>query len=105
MKNANCKLRIEPSVFARSTEQENIRLPLSPLSPFSSPHAATVFPFSLPFFRSLNITTAYEYLERRFNLAARLYGSVSFIAFQLVRMSIVVYLPAIALSAITGLDS
>jgi len=56
----------------------------------------------LPFFRRLNITTAYEYLERRFNLATRLYASASFILFQLGRMAIVLFLPAMALSAVTG---
>jgi len=58
----------------------------------------------LPFFRRLHVTTAYEYLERRFSLAVRLFGSLSFIVFQLGRMAIVVYLPAIALSEVTGLD-
>ncbi len=58
----------------------------------------------LPFFRRLNITTAYEYLERRFNLAVRLFGSASFITFQLLRMAVVVFLPALALSTITGID-
>ncbi len=58
----------------------------------------------LPFFRRLNITTAYEYLERRFNLPVRLFGSASFIAFQLLRMAIVVFLPALALSTITGIN-
>ena len=58
----------------------------------------------LPFFRRLDITTAYEYLERRFNLAVRLFGSASFIAFQLLRMAIVVFLPALALSTITGIN-
>lgn len=58
----------------------------------------------LPFFRRLNITTAYEYLERRFSLSVRLYGSASFVAFQLLRMAVVVYLPALALSTITGID-
>ena len=58
----------------------------------------------LPFFRRLNITTAYQYLEKRFNVTVRLYGSVSFIFFQLVRMAIVVYLPALALSAVTGIN-
>lgn len=60
--------------------------------------------FYLPFFRRLNITTAYEYLERRYHVAVRLYGSVSFIAFQLVRMAIVLFLPALALSAIAGIN-
>ncbi len=58
----------------------------------------------LPFFRRLNVTTAYEYLERRFNLPVRLYGSLSFIIYQLGRMSIVVFLPALALSAVTGMN-
>jgi SSS family solute:Na+ symporter len=58
----------------------------------------------LPFYRRLNITTAYEYLEKRFNLAARLFGSTAFILFQLGRMGIVLYLPAIALSAVTGIN-
>jgi len=58
----------------------------------------------LPFFRRLEITTAYEYLELRFNLAARLFGAVSFIAFQLARMGIVMLLPALALAAVTGMD-
>jgi len=58
----------------------------------------------LPFFRRLDITTAYEYLERRFSLQVRLFGSASFIAFQLLRMAIVVFLPALALSTITGIN-
>lgn len=60
--------------------------------------------FFLPKFRSLNITTAYEYLEGRFSLAVRLIGSVVFCLMQLARMGIVLYLPAIALSAVTDLD-
>ena len=60
--------------------------------------------FYLPFFRRLNIVTAFEYLERRFNLPVRLYGSAQFIIFQLVRISIVLYLPAIVLSTITGIN-
>lgn len=58
----------------------------------------------LPFFRRLNITTAYEYLEKRFHVSIRLFGSLSFIVFQLGRMGIVILLPALALSAVTGLN-
>lgn len=58
----------------------------------------------LPFFRRLNITTAYEYLEQRFNLAVRWFGSLSFILFQFGRMGIVLALPAIALATVTGLN-
>ena len=66
--------------------------------------APVVVFFFLPFFRRLNVTTAYEYLERRFNVVVRLFGSLSFIVFQFGRMAIVVYLPALALAAVTGLD-
>jgi SSS family transporter len=66
--------------------------------------APVVIVFYLPFFRRLKVTTAYEYLEHRFNLAVRLFGSLSFIIFQFARMAIVVYLPALALSTVTGMD-
>ncbi|MBM4041840.1 MAG: sodium/solute symporter [Planctomycetes bacterium] len=66
--------------------------------------APVVIYFYLPFFRRLNVTTAYEYLEKRFNLAVRLFGSVSFILYQLGRMGIVVLLPALALSAVSGIS-
>lgn len=58
----------------------------------------------LPFFRRLKITTAYEYLEKRFNVVVRLFGSLSFILVQLGRMGIVIFLPAIALTAATGMN-
>ena len=66
-----------------------------------APVVAYVF---LPFFRGLNITTAYEYLERRFSVGIRMFGSAQYLLFQFGRMAIVVYLPAIALSAVTGFD-
>jgi SSS family transporter len=56
----------------------------------------------LPIFRRLCVTTAYEYLEQRFNVALRLFGSVSFVLYQLARMGIVMFLPALALAAVTG---
>jgi SSS family transporter len=58
----------------------------------------------LPFFRRLNVTTAYEYLEHRFSLSIRLFGAASFVVFQLGRMGIVLLLPALALAAVTGMD-
>ncbi|WGU68116.1 hypothetical protein QIU18_01395 [Capnocytophaga canimorsus] len=63
-----------------------------------------VITFYLPFYRKLKITTAYEYLEKRFNVSIRMFGSASFMLFQLVRMGIVVYLPALAISTVTGMD-
>jgi SSS family solute:Na+ symporter len=60
--------------------------------------------FYLPFFRGLNVTSAYEYLERRFDVVVRLLGSMSFIALHLARMAIVLLLPAFTLAAVTGID-
>ncbi len=58
----------------------------------------------LPFYRRLNITTAYEYLEKRFNVATRVIGSVTFMLFHVGRVAIVLYLPALALSSVTNID-
>lgn len=58
----------------------------------------------IPFFRRLNVTTAYEYLELRFNALIRVVCSVSFIIFQIGRMAVVLLLPSIALNIVTGFD-
>ncbi len=60
--------------------------------------------FYLPFYRRLNITTAYEYLEKRFNVATRVIGSVIFMLFHVGRVAIVLYLPALALSSVTNIN-
>ena len=58
----------------------------------------------VPFYCRLRVATAYEYLERRFNVAVRLLGSTLFIFYQLLRVGVVVYLPALVLAAVTGAD-
>lgn len=59
----------------------------------------------IPLIRSLDLTSTYEYLERRFSLSVRLLGSVLCVAFQVGgRMSVVLLLPAMALSAVTGMN-
>ena len=58
----------------------------------------------IPFFRRLNVTTPYEYLESRFNAAARLLASGQWVVFQIMRISIILYLPSLALSAATGMS-
>ena len=57
----------------------------------------------LPFFRQIDATSAYEYLEHRFGYSARVLGSALFALFQLGRMAVVMYLPALALQAVTGM--
>lgn len=63
-----------------------------------------VIRFYLPYFRKLNITSAYEYLELRFNAFTRLMASSLFIIFMVARMALVLYLPSLALTAVTGID-
>ncbi len=58
----------------------------------------------LPLFRNLKTASAYEYLEQRFSLGVRLYGSTAFVFFQVSRMAVVIYMPALALAAVTDLD-
>lgn len=58
----------------------------------------------IPFFRRLGGASAYEYLELRFHVSTRLLGALAFTLTQLGRMTIVLYLPALALSAVTGID-
>ena len=63
-----------------------------------------VIKYYLPFFRRLNVTSAYEYLELRFNAPTRLMASALFIIFMVTRMALVLYLPSLALTAVTGID-
>ncbi len=58
----------------------------------------------LPLFRQLTSASAYEYLEHRFGRGARVYGAAAFILFQVGRMALVIYLPALALAAVTDLN-
>ncbi|KAK8751797.1 hypothetical protein OTU49_010357 [Cherax quadricarinatus] len=57
-----------------------------------------------PVFYKLQVTSAYEYLERRFHRAVRWLGSCLCIIQMSLYMAIVVYAPALALAQVTGLD-
>jgi solute:Na+ symporter, SSS family len=57
----------------------------------------------LPFYRRLDVTTAYEYLEKRFNLNTRLLASILFICKRLFWLSMVALAPSLALSVFTGI--
>jgi cyclically-permuted mutarotase family protein len=60
--------------------------------------------FYLPFFRKLNVTTAYEYLEKRFNYTTRFLASGAFLVFMVARMALVLFLPSLALTTVTGIN-
>jgi sodium-coupled monocarboxylate transporter 8/12 len=56
----------------------------------------------LPFFRSLNLYTAYEYLHRRFDHRLQVTASALFITRICFHLGLAVYAPALAIVAITG---
>jgi SSS family transporter len=60
--------------------------------------------FYLPYFRKMKLTSVYEYLHIRFNHRVKLLGSLTFLLFQVSRLGIVIYLPALVLSAVTGIN-
>ena len=60
--------------------------------------------FYIPFFRNLNISSAYEYLEHRFNVAVRLCGTLLFTFFHIGRIAIVLLLPSMALATISPVN-
>ena len=69
--------------------------------PFIAVLAIIVF---IPFFRRGNTTSAFEYLGDRFGPGVRLYGTLSFILLQLIRLAKVLFLVAIPVSLLTGFD-
>ncbi len=66
--------------------------------------APFVIQFYLPKFRKMGSISAYQYLEERFNRLARWFASGLFCVFMVSRIAIVLYLPAIALNVVTGLN-
>jgi SSS family solute:Na+ symporter len=66
--------------------------------PFSMLVVLTVW---IPFFMRLRMTSAYEYLERRFDYRVRIMGSVLFLLLRLGWMSMVMYVGSLALTQMT----
>lgn len=63
-----------------------------------------VIRYFLPFFRRFNLDTAYAYLEERFSRAVRWLASALFVLFMVSRIAIVLFLPSLALNAVTGFN-
>lgn len=76
------------------------------------PVVATLIPayfvtayFIFPLLRRMEITSTYEYLERRFNNPLRLIASAQCIAIQTIgRTAVVLVLPALAIASVTGMN-
>ncbi len=75
------------------------QLTVNLMVPFVTVLAVVVF---IPFFRRAGRTSAFEYLLDRFGRGARLYGAVSFIMLQQVRLAMMLFLVALPMQFLTG---
>lgn len=57
----------------------------------------------LPFFVNLNLTTAYEYLEQRFDAKTRSLGSLCFLLFVIARLGALLYGASLVVATVTGI--
>lgn len=76
------------------------QLTVNLMVPFVAVLAVVVF---IPFFRQGQMTSAFEYLGLRFGRLARLYGTLSFIFLQLIRLAQVLFLMSLPMQFLTGL--
>jgi SSS family transporter len=60
--------------------------------------------FAVPVFHRLNVYTAYEYLERRFDLKTRVFTAIIFLVSRALATSLSLYAPALILSIVLGWD-
>ncbi|XP_037044539.1 sodium-coupled monocarboxylate transporter 1-like [Bradysia coprophila] len=58
----------------------------------------------LPVFYNLQLTSTYEYLERRFDKRVRLFGSILYTIATLAYLPIVIYVPALSFNQVTGVN-
>lgn len=58
----------------------------------------------LPVFYNLQITSVYEYLEKRFDASTRKFASFLFTLGVFLYLPVVIYVPALAFSAATGIN-
>ena len=68
--------------------------------PLVAPLVVLVF---VPFYSSLNLYTAYEYLERRFSLGVRLFSSGLFQLLRSWHVAVALYGPALVINMVTGM--
>ncbi|OIO93626.1 MAG: hypothetical protein AUJ92_12045 [Armatimonadetes bacterium CG2_30_59_28] len=72
--------------------------------PFLLITAVVITRFVLPRYREAGCLSVYEFLEQQIHVSSRLLASVAFIALSIGRMGLVLYLPALSFSIVTGFD-
>ncbi|MCL4205277.1 MAG: sodium/solute symporter [Pirellulaceae bacterium] len=88
-------LALPAAAYALDWRQLSVNLAL----PFVAVLAVVVF---IPLFRRGRMTSAFEYLGLRYGPVPRLYGTVSFIVMQVIRMAQVLFLVSLPLQFLTG---
>lgn len=58
----------------------------------------------IPRYRRARVSSAYEYLEKRFGLWARIYAAASFVLYQFFRTGLVLYAVSLGIQSILGAD-
>jgi len=72
--------------------------------PFLIITAVVITRLVLPRYRDAGVISVYEYLEQRIHVSARLIAAIGFIALSIGRMGLLLYLPALAFSTVTGVS-
>ena len=70
--------------------------------PFLILTAVIITRIVLPRYRAAGVISIYTYLEERIDVTARVLASIAFLIFSIARMGLVLYLPALAFSVVTG---
>lgn len=66
--------------------------------------AVFVVKYILPFYSNLNVTTSFEYLEKRFNISIRKLGAYTYILSEITKSGVVILIPSLVVSVVTGID-
>lgn len=66
--------------------------------------AIFVVKYILPFYANLNVTTSFEYLEKRFNISVRKLGAYTYIISEITKSGVVILIPSLVISVVSGID-
>ena len=88
-------LALPAAAFVLDWRQLSVNLAV----PFVAILAIVIF---IPFFRRGKLTSAFEYLGNRYGMVPRMYGTLSFVILQMIRMAQILFLVSLVIQFITG---